>query len=585
MRTTTEKLTALRNEMKKQGVDFYYVPSGDAHRSEYVPACWQRRPWISGFTGSAGDVLIGKEKAYLWTDPRYFLQAHNELDPALFELMKQGQGETPPVDQWLSQQGDKLTVAVDPKLMSLSQVLSIQSALEKKEGKLIAIEDNLIDLIWTDRPRRPRTPITIQDEKYAGLSASEKINLVRQKLREQKADAIAFNLLDAICWLFNIRGNDIDFNPFVISYAFISDKKALLFVDPEKITPTIADYFKQHQIETKHYDDFATELKKCDGSVWIDPHTASWWMVHQLSHATLLPNTSPVSLLKAVKNKTEQDGAREAHRIDAVAVIKFLHWIENHWQEGVTEITAANQLKAFREADKHFKDLSFETISGFGPHGAIVHYRVTEESSITIDDSNLYLVDSGAQYHYGTTDITRTIHLGAPTAEQKKHYTLVLQGHLNLRHLSFPKGTCGEQVDVVARAPLWRENLNYGHGTGHGVGSYLGVHEGPQVIGGRYTRVPLTPGMIVSNEPGYYREGHYGIRIENLCLIVEKNHDFYGMDDLTLVPYCRKLIDKSLLTAKEIEWVNAYHALVRETLTDRLDEETKKWLIDATQPL
>lgn len=594
MKTIKEKLTALRQLMQKQQIDFYYVPSGDEHKSEYVPACWQRRPWISGFTGSAGDALIGKEAAYLWTDPRYFLQAEQELDSTLFKVMRQGQGEVAPIDQWLAQQGDDLRIGVDPKLMSLGQAIKIQNAIEPNGGKLVALEENLIDQIWQDRPELTHSPISLQAEKFSGKSCDKKIAELRAELKNQNCDAIVFTLLDSICWLFNIRGNDIEFNPLVISFAIITQKKALLFVDEQKITKQIQSYLTQHGVEALPYENFAEELNKIKGLVSCDPNSTSWWVAHQLKNADLHLQTSPLVLAKALKNPTEQDGAREAHCIDALAEIKFLHWLENHWHEGVTEISAADKLEEFRRQSPLCLDLSFTTISGFGPHGAIIHYRVTEKTNIRIDDSSLYLIDSGAQYHCGTTDITRTIHLGNPTPEQKRHYTLVLKGHLNLRHLHFPKGTCGEQINAIAHAPLWNENLDYGHGTGHGVGSYLCVHEGPQVIGGRYTNVPLLPGMIVSNEPGLYLENKYGIRIENLCLIVEKastkdslsgHGPFYGMDDLTLVPYCRKLIDLELLSKQEIKWVDDYHQLVYDTLADKLNADVKKWLQENTKPL
>lgn len=594
MKTIKEKVTALRQLMQEHKLDFYYVPSGDEHKSEYVPACWQRRPWISGFTGSAGDVLIGKNAAYLWTDPRYFLQAEQELDLSVFTLMRQGQGETAPIDQWLAQQGDELRVGVDPKLISLSQAIKIQNAVEPTGGKLIALKENLIDQLWKDRPALSHAPIRVQAEKFSGLSCDKKIAQLRADLKTQHCDAIVFTLLDTICWLFNIRGNDIAFNPLIISFALVTQKKAILFVDQRKITKEIQAYFTKHDIEAHPYEDFATELNNLKGLVSCDPNSTSWWVAHQLKNADLHLQSSLVLLAKSIKNSTEQDGAREAHRIDAVAAITFLHWLENHWREGVTEMSAADKLEEFRRKNPLCLDLSFTTISGFGPHGAIIHYNVSKKTNLTIDDSNLYLIDSGAQYHCGTTDITRSLHLGKPSLDQKKHYTLVLKGHLNLRHLHFPKGTCGEHINAIAHAPLWNENLDYGHGTGHGVGSYLCVHEGPQVIGGRYTNVPLVPGMIVSNEPGLYLEGKYGIRIENLCLIVEKatvknsvsgHGPFYGMEDLTLVPYCRRLIDTDLLSKQEIAWVNEYHQLIYKTIADKLDADVRKWLKENTAAL
>ncbi|WP_423063091.1 aminopeptidase P family protein [Candidiatus Paracoxiella cheracis] len=592
---TATRLSELRQLMNDNGVDYYYVPSADEHKNEYLPAYTKRRAWISNFTGTAGDVLIGKNTAYLWTDARYFLQAEQQLDSSLYELMKMTQGETPSIDQWLASQGDNIVCGVDPNVISIAQAHKIQNTLSHHGGKLLSIDKNLIDAIWTDRPASPHKPLRIQDVKYAGQSAHDKITQLRNMMKDAGANAHIITMLDAIAWLFNIRGNDISYNPLVISYAVVTHDQALLFVDPEKITAEDHRYLKEQHIEVRPYGDFQSVLNHVKGKAWVDPSTASWWVQQQLNQAEILVQHSPITLLKAIKNNTEQQGMRIAHQIDAVAMIKFLYWLEHHWQEGITEKSAQEKLDALRREEPRCLDLSFSTISGFGPNGAIVHYFVTEKTSIPIDDSSLYLIDSGGQYYYGTTDITRTIHLGTPTEAQKRHYTLVLKGHLAIRHCVFPDGVCGEHINALAHVPLWRDALDYGHATGHGVGCYLCVHEGPQGITFRHTGVPLQPGMVVSNEPGVYFKSQYGIRIENLCLITQaytqldsQTHHgpFYKFEDLTLVPYSRKLIDTNNLTAEEIAWVNEYHQHVYETIVDQLpSDELREWLSAATEPL
>ncbi|ABS77369.2 aminopeptidase P family protein [Coxiella burnetii] len=591
-----DRLAALRRLMHEMGVDYYYVPSSDPHKNEYVPSCWQRRAWISGFTGSAGDVVVGIDKAFLWTDPRYFLQAEQQLDDSLYHLMKMGQGETPAIDQWLTQQRNGIVFAVDPRLINLQQSEKIQRALEKQNGKLLALDENLIDRVWKDQPPLPQSAIQLQPLQYAGLSAEDKLAALRQTLQKESADAIVLNTLDAIAWLFNIRGNDVAYNPLVISYAVITQNEASLFVDPHKITEGDRSYFKKIPVHIEPYEGIGKLLESLSGSVWLDPGATNLWLRDQLKNtASLILKPSPITLAKALKNPVEQKGAREAHIIDAIAMIQFLHWLENHWQSGVSEISAAEKLEFFRRGDSRCLDLSFPSISGFGPHGAIVHYSATTDTDATINDSAPYLIDSGGQYHYGTTDITRTIHLGTPTEEEKRLYTLVLKGHLAIRQAVFPKGTCGEHLNALAHQFLWREALDCGHGTGHGVGSYLCVHEGPQAITSRYTGIPLQPGMIVSNEPGVYLTHKYGIRIENLCLVTEKftvddsltgDGPFYSFEDLTLVPYCRKLINPNLLTSEEIQQINDYHQRVDQTLRDLLPaNELNDWLHEATAPL
>lgn len=592
MTNIAAKLTNLRHLMKKNHVDFYFVPARDAHNNEYVPLCWQRRAWISGFDGSAGDVLIGHQQAYLWTDSRYFLQAEHQLNPDCYQLMKQAQG-TPPLTQWFLANADHKICGVDPRLLTIAQAQQWQKSLESVYGKLQPLEENLIDQLWEDQSPIPNNPIRQYPIKYAGESAKNKITALRQELTKKNVQAHVLTLLDAIAWLFNIRGNDVEFNPVAISYAIITPEKATLFVNAVKVYEADKLYLHSQGVELQPYEAFAEALNQLQGRVWVDPYSVSWWVAQQLKQATLLLETSPVQLMKARKNPTEIAGMHEAHRRDALAMVKFLHWLEIAWPAGITEISAADELERLRRADPECVDLSFATISGFAANGAIVHYRSSEATNRRIDNSNLYLVDSGGQYWYGTTDITRTIHLGEPTAEQILHYTLVLKGHLALRHTLFPSGTCGEHLDSLARHPLWQAGLNYGHGTGHGVGCYLCVHEGPQRISPGYSKVPLEPSMIVSNEPGVYFAGQYGIRIENLCAIIESvpatesksGEPFYLFADLTKVPYARNLIDKAKLTSQEIRWIDEYHREVYELLGGDLTEDQRTWLAMATAPL
>lgn len=594
MGTVSEKLKNLRQQMSDHKIDFYYVPTRDAHNNEYVPDHWQRRAWLTGFTGSYGEALVGSQQAYLWTDPRYTLQASLELDTKQFQLMKQLQGVAAPVSAWLGENAFNATVGVDPKLISIAQSHQWSAILSRVHGKLTAIAENLVDAIWKDHVKPTLNPVRILDVKYTGATATEKLSRVREAMKKTGADALVISQLDEIAWLFNIRGNDAPYNPLVISYAIVTMNDAFLFVHESCVASADHAYFAKEKITIKSYDDFEKSLHALTGSVWVDSSTVSWWVALQLSNASLIEKASPILLMKSIKNKIELKGMREAHRIDAIAVVKFLQWIENHWRDGVDEISAADQLEKFRREDKRCLDLSFPTICGFADHGAIVHYRASIESKHTITDKEMLLVDSGAQYFEGTTDITRTIHLGKPTAEQKKHFTLVLKGHLALRHLPFPDGACGEHVNTIARMPLWKEGMDFGHGTGHGVGCYLCVHEGPQRIAYGATGIPLKPGMVVSNEPGLYFSGKYGIRIENLCEIVEKipakdsltgNGPFYSMADLTVVPYARKLIDLNLLTADEIKWINEYHHDIYNLLADDLSPEVRNWLKEETKPL
>jgi len=588
---SNNKLQQLRQLMREKKIDYYYVPTRDDHFNEYVPSHWQRRAWLTGFTGSYGEALIGLEQAYLWTDSRYYLQAESQLNANDFQLMKQISGATAPLHNWLAENTLQETVAVDAKLLSMSEHRALRQSLSTTHSQLMMLSENLIDLIWENRPPLQCEPILILPEKYTGLSVTEKINALREEMKKMQADALILSLLDEIAWLFNIRGNDIPYNPLVISYAIITQHESILLTDLRRIHKKEMTDLVSQSIALQPYDAFSHYLKNLSGTVWIDPRTLSCWIASQLTQATLIEKPTPIALRKAIKNKIELSNAREAHRLDAIAMVKWLAWLENHWRNGVDEISVADQLEAFRREEPRCQSLSFQTICGFADHGAIVHYAATQKSRYTIDDSNLLLIDSGGQYFEGTTDITRVIHLGRPTAEQKKHFTLVLKAHLALRHTPFPAGICGEHVNTLARAPLWSQGMDFGHGTGHGVGAYLCVHEGPQRISYAASGVPLKPGMIVSNEPGLYFTGKYGIRIENLCEIVEVmpaeksmtgHGPFYGLSDLTMVPYARNLIDINLLTKHEIQWINEYHQRIYSLLEKTVDTKTRQCLKQAT---
>ena len=590
----TLRLASLREQMARHGVEFCLVPSSDAHQNEYVPACWQRRAFISGFTGSAGEVLIGREKAWLWTDSRYHLQAEHQLDGALFELLRAGLPDVPSMEDWLAQHARGASLGVDPRVLSWTRARELRKRLEGADGRLVTLADNPVDAVWEDAPPLPCEPAQVLSAEHAGATASDKLARIREQLGERHCNWLLLTTLDAIAWTLNLRGRDVAFNPLLISYAIVGRERASLFVDTRKIGEDAREHLRGAQVQVAPYEDFAAAVGELSGRVWLDPKTASLWVAEQIDaeRAEIVEDASPVELFKACKNATEQAGMRAAHLRDGAALVRFLHWLEGAWGEGLDEHGAAERLEDFRREGEHFQGLSFPTISGFAGNGAIVHYGVSRETAARIDDSAPYLVDSGAQYLDGTTDVTRTIHLGKPTDEERRHYTLVLKGHLALRHARFPKGTSGAQLDVLARHALWQAGLDYGHGTGHGVGHYLNVHEGPHSISTRGAGVPLEPGMIVSNEPGLYLAQCYGIRIENLVLVVEVSSaqetgsvPFHGFEDLTFVPYCRKLIDVSLLDPVEVAAVDSYHQQVLERLAERLPEPARDWLRRETAPL
>lgn len=592
-----QRVAALRVLMVKHRVDAYLAPSTDAHQSEYVPTLWRRREWISGFSGSSGDVVITARSAALWTDGRYFLQAASELAGSGITLMKLGQPGTPTIAGWLSRQLKRGSrVGVDPRLLSGSLYRNLRNDLAKAGIDLVSVETNLIDVLWIDRPEPPSGTVEPHPVRYSGLSYKNKLKAVRGAMRDAGAGAHVISALDAIAWLFNIRGSDVLHNPVVIAYAIVTAKRALLFVaEPRRVAPEIRRAFGKHVL-IRNYSGFRTELQRLSRSrdpVWVDPTATNQWIFDLLKNARLITSESPITLSKAQKNTVELRGARAAHVRDGAALVRFLHWLDEVvGREPVTEISAADKLLEFRRRSGLFRGLSFDTISGYAEHGAIIHYSATPRTDVRLRRKGLYLIDSGAQYLDGTTDITRTVALGKPTREQRAHFTRVLKGHIQLATQTFPQGTAGRQLDTLARKFLWDAGLDYGHGTGHGVGSYLSVHEGPQSIShSRDTGVPLAPGMICSNEPGYYQPGEYGIRIENLIYVVtDPEHSksgrmFLTFENLSLCPIDLTLIEPALLTRDEIRYLNAYHAEVRHKLARLLNKKEAAWLAKATRPI
>jgi Xaa-Pro aminopeptidase len=588
------KVDAIRELMHARGVKAYVVPSTDPHHSEYVPHNWQRRAFVSGFKGSAGDLLITHKDAGLWTDSRYFLEAEAVLQGTGIALFKQGLQSTPDMPTWIKRQleaGD--AVGMDAKLFSHRSYEKLSCALADGGIEIKRLHENLVDLVWTDREEAPLTPILVHPDALAGESVEGKLERTREALCEMGSDALVLSSLDAVAWLYNIRGSDVPYSPVVIAYAVVTRDAAHLFCAPEKVTPALEAHL-DGLVVIHDYDDFESHLSslhKTSPVVTLDPETASQWIVDLLSpHVTLKLKTSPVTGFKAEKNAAELRGMAAAHLRDGAAVTRFLSWLEKAVPKGgVTELSAAAKLAGFRADGASYVGPSFSTISAFGPHGAIVHYEPTEASDVPLEMDGLYLVDSGGQYQDGTTDITRTVALGAPTDEQRRVFTRVLKGHIALTCSAFPAGTAGSQLDTIARKPLWDAGLNYGHGTGHGVGAYLSVHEGPQAISYyRGVGIPLKVGMILSVEPGYYKAGFYGIRIENLVQVVRdetrstEETTFLTFEPLTLCPIDLSLVEPSLLTGEELDWLDAYHAEVRARLTPSLDSEAAKWLHSAT---
>lgn len=585
------RLAALRETMKTEGVDASIIPHSDPHQSEYPGEHWQARRYLSGFTGSAGSLVVTTDGALLWTDSRYFLQAAEQLEGTGIELMKASLPDTPTIAEYLCghlKAGS--TVGVDGMLFSYRDAESLRSSLASK-GIRLNLAFDPIAKIWAGRPALPQGKVFIHPVERAGASAAEKLAAIRNFLSEKNADAILISALDETAWTLNLRCDDVKCSPVLTSYLYITRKGATLFVDPDKITPETAAYLDANEIKTAPYSSLTTFLTSVrEPVVAADPATTSS-RVMELLGPRAKTVTSPVPLMKAVKNATEIKGFREALLRDSVALVKAHMELEKRVKAGepVDEMTVCSIWRRHRSEQEMFFDESFDTIAGYGAHGAIVHYSPTPESAAAIGTESLLLIDSGAQYLDGTTDITRTICLGTPTPEQRHHFTLVLKGNIGLACAIFPEGTRGAQLDILAHGPLWREGLTYLHGTGHGVGHFLNVHEGPHQIRMNEIPTPLRAGMIVTDEPGLYLEGQYGIRCENMLLTVPafrtEMGSFLKFDVLTLFPFDRKLIETGALTENELEWLNSYHARVYDTLSRRLTRAERAWLAAATAPI
>ncbi|XP_071725503.1 aminopeptidase P2 [Rutidosis leptorrhynchoides] len=618
-----QRLTALRELFGKPGVniDAYIIPSQDAHQSEFIAECYMRRAYISGFTGSAGTAVVTRHKAALWTDGRYFLQAEKQLSSSWI-LMRAGNWGVPNTTEWLT---DVLApggrIGIDPFLFSSDAVNELKEAVSKSNHELVYLYDvNLVDEVWKDaRPTPPNKPIRIHDLKYAGVDVSTKLSNLRSELTDSGSSAIVISMLDEVAWLLNLRGNDVPHSPVMYAYLIVEINAAKLFVDNSKVTPEVMDYLKKAGIELRPYDSILTEIESLaarGAHLWLDTASVNAAIASTYASACdkylqsvgskskgknisgapgALCKSSPISLAKAVKNHAELEGMRDSHLRDAAALAEFWSWLEEEMNKNVvlTEVQVADKLLEFRAMQAGFVDTSFDTISGSGANGAIIHYRAEPESCSVVDTQKLFLLDSGAQYLDGTTDITRTVHFGQPSERQKECFTRVLQGHIALDQAVFPENTPGFVLDAFARSSLWKVGLDYRHGTGHGVGAALNVHEGPQSISFRFGNMtPMLKGMIVSNEPGYYEDHAFGIRIENLLFVKEIDTPnrfggitYIGFEKLTFVPIQTKLVDLNLLSAAETDWLNDYHLQVWEKVSPLVGGSAREWLWNNTRPV
>ena len=599
MQTHEARLDMLRKELARRGLDGFVIPISDEHMSEYVGDYAKRLAWLTGFGGSAGTAVVLKDKAAIFVDGRYTVQVREQVDEKLFEY--QSVPQTSPAEWLAANAPEGARVGFDPWLHSKGWADAAAKALAGRHGELIAVDENPVDAVWADRPAPSPAPAVVQSDEFAGRASADKRAEVADWLKREHYDAAVISALDSIAWLLNIRGADVDRTPVALSFVIVHDDgTADLFIAPEKVTPDLAQHLG-NAVTIRTRADFESALGAlADKRVAVDPNfgVAAIFNALDRAGAKAVAVRDPTILPKAVKNPREQQGQRDAQARDGAAEVKFLRWLENEAPKGgETELSAAARLQGFREATGLLRDLSFDTISAAGPHAAIPHYRVDEESNLPITPGSIYLVDSGAQYADGTTDITRTVWVGPgePSAEHKDRFTRVLKGHIALATQTFPQGTIGAQLDTLARQFLWQAGVDYAHGTGHGVGSFLAVHEGPQRIakprGGQAgTDQELMAGMILSNEPGYYKPGEFGIRIENLVLVEKREipgmeGDWLGFETLTLVPIDKKLVDRDMLGEAEIEWWNAYHARVREVLAPQLEGEDLAWLEHACEPL
>lgn len=581
---TFPHLEALRDLMRSKHIDAVIIPGTDPHQSEYPSEHWKFRDYVSGFTGSNGTAVVTLDDAGLWTDSRYFLQAAEQLEGSGFTLRKENIPGEPTVLEWLGEVLDEdAVVGVDGRLFSLIEANRIEMFCAQN-GFMFAPDFRAAEAIWTDRPARPMNPAFVHDEALAGEDVDSKISRVVDALDAADADGLLITALDEIAWLLNLRGSDVDYTPVVIAFAYVSEDERVLFIDSEKVTSEVKAHLKKYGVKIKDYDDIEKFLGKISSTatVMVDPNRVS----DALGQAMICNKTymaSPVIALKGVKNECQIAGFRQAMLYDGAAMVRMMMWLEQNVANGITEMDVDRRLQQERAAYASNRGDSFHMIAGYKDHGAIVHYEATDESAYTLAPEGLLLIDTGGQYLEGTTDITRTISLGNPTAAEKHDYTLILKGHLALARAVFPKGTMGVQLDVLARGPLWNEGMTYLHGTGHGVGHFLGCHEGPQSIRMEANPTPLELGMVTSNEPGIYKTGEYGIRTENLLLCVpacsnEEWGEFYKFESLTLFPYDTTLMDMDMLSREEVKQINDYHAMVCERLRPLLNADEAQWL-------
>lgn len=588
------RLARLRELMKREHLSAFIFPSTDAHQSEYVADHWRGREWISGFNGSAGTAVVTMKSAALWTDSRYFLAAEEQLEDTEYQLMRLKMEGTPTIAEWLGKELQDVQspeVGLDGMVNSYNYVKDLSYSLRKLGGITLRTNLDPLEQIWENRPSLPANPVEIQPLEYAGETLASKVVRIRKSLRELHADGMLVSALDDIAWTLNLRGTDVHCNPVFVSYLLIESDKVSLFVDDNKLSPEVKQYLQDNQVSLYNYN----KVEKClesysEYNILLDGDETSYYLWKTVKCQEIVAAASPIPAMKAVKNKAEIEGYRSAMLKDGVAMVKFLKWLKPAVEAGgQTEISIDEKLTSLRAEQKLFRDISFDTIAGYAQHGAIVHYEATPETDVVLKPEGLILIDSGAQYQDGTTDITRTIALGAVSEEMKHIYTLVLKAHIQLELVKFPDGASGTQLDAVGRECMWREGYNFLHGTGHGVGSYLCVHEGPHQIRMEWMPTPLRAGMTLTDEPGLYLAGKFGVRIENTVLVSDYMSTEFGkflqIEPLTLCPIDTTPIDVDMLLPEEIDWLNAYHHSVYEKLSPFLDEEEKIWLENATKPI
>lgn len=577
--------------MKEKNIDAFIIPSSDNHGSEYVSEYFRVRQWISGFTGSAGTIVITENEAHLWTDGRYFLQGEQQIKGTEYVLERMGEPGVKNYTEWiLDNVKEGGIVSFNGKVLTVSEINGLQETLKEKNIKIKSQED-IFEVIWTDRPAMPKGKIFIHDEKYTGKTVAAKLDLVKVEMKKCHANNLLLASLDDIAWLLNLRGSDVDCNPVFLSYFLINDHRYTLYVDKEKVSSEVEKFLENNSIQIEDYNKIVEDLRKIQGSITYDGAKTNGWLKEAInSSIKVIEKRNITTDLKARKNPVELENIEAAHIKDGVAVVKFIKWVkERIGKEEISEMSASEKLRSFRAEGADFIDISFSTIAGYGPHGAIIHYKASEETNSKLEAKGLFLVDSGAQYLDGTTDITRTLALGELTEEEKTDYTLVLKGHLNLGNAIFLEGTPGCSLDILARRALWSNGLDYKHGTGHGVGYLLNVHEGPQGIRRELNPVNLEEGMVLSNEPGIYRSGKHGVRIENLIAVQPHSETDFGkflsFKELTVCPYELDAIKVELLNEEEKQWLNNYHSEVFNKLSPHLNKEEAEWLKNVTKSI